>query len=687
MQFKIILSSAIVAAFAFTTNISFAQEQTRCGIDYNYSIKAGENPAVAAEREAFRQQRAHADANPIENRSATRIIPVVFHVLHQNGSENISKEQIQSAITQLNQDFSLTNSDAGNLRSIFTSVQANAEIEFRLANKDPQGNCTDGIVRIYSTYTNGGDDEDIKSVSRWPNTKYLNIWVIKTIPGDEPGFVTLGYAYLPDVVFWGPELDGIVMRSDRVGTIGTSPGSGRTLTHEIGHYLGLDHTFEGGCQGSGDGVSDTPKAADANFGCDFNTNSCTNENPDKPDMIENYMDYSNDNCQVAFTNGQKNVFTNTFSQYRSTLISNGNLIATGTNDLNLDVCAPTASFAANVLTICEGGSITYTDDSWGGDATSWDWSFPGGTPSTSTDQNPTITYNTAGTYSATLVAGNISGDDTFTRTNYVNVSGDAMYNSQFYSEGFESASGFSNDWTVINYATTYTWDRNTSYKYSGAASVRMNNYSNTAGEVDDLISPSYNLSMVNEPTMTFKYAFAQRTTDNTDRLRVQVSTNCGETWSTRWVKSNEALGTVTAQNGPLYPSQQSQWQEVEVSIPTNVAASDNVRFKFEFTCGGGNFLYIDDINITGSVGISEAQQAGISVYPNPATNVVTVELANEMRNVKAEIRSITGQVISLSSITNQKSTLDISNLSSGIYFLRLFSENLDVTEKIVVAEK
>ena len=686
MQFKITLSSAVLALILMA-NSSFAQEQTRCGIDYIYSTKAAENPAVAAEREAFRQQRAHADANPIENRAATRIIPVVFHVLHQNGSENISKEQIQSAITQLNQDYSLTNTDAGNLRSIFTSVQANAEIEFRLANKDPQGNCTDGIVRIYSAYTNDGDDEDIKSVSRWPNTKYLNIWVIKSIPSDEPGFITLGYAYLPDVVNWGPELDGIVMRSDRVGTIGTSNGTGRTLTHEIGHYLGLDHTFSGGCSGSGDGVSDTPKAADANFGCDYNTNSCTNESPDKPDMIENYMDYSNDNCQVAFTNGQKNIFNSTFSDERASLISNSNLSATGTNDLILDVCPPTASFAANVQTICEGGSITYTDDSWGGDATSWDWSFPGGTPSASTEQNPTITYNTAGTYSATLVAGNISGSDSFTRTNYVNVSGDAMYNAEFYSDGFESPSDFSSDWEIMNYTSTYTWERNTSYKYSGSASVRMNNYSNTAGEVDDLISPSYNLSLVNEPTMTFKYAFAQKNADNTDRLRVQVSTNCGETWSTRWVKSNEALGTVTAQNGPFYPTQQSQWQEVEVSIPTNVAAEDNVRFKFEFTCGGGNFLYIDDINITGVTGISEAAEAGISIYPNPATNAVIVELTNELRNVKAEIRSINGQVISVASITNQKSTLDISNLSSGIYFLRLFSDNLDVTEKIVVAGK
>ena len=369
------------------------------------------------------------------------------------------------------------------------------------------------------------------------------------------------------------------------------------------------------------------------------------------------------------------------------MISNSNLSATGTNDLILDVCPPTASFAANVQTICEGGSITYTDDSWGGDATSWDWSFPGGTPSASTEQNPTITYNTAGTYSATLVAGNISGSDSFTRTNYVNVSGDAMYNAEFYSDGFESPSNFSSDWEIMNYTSTYTWERNTSYKYSGSASVRMNNYSNTAGEVDDLISPSYNLSLVNEPTMTFKYAFAQKNADNTDRLRVQVSTNCGETWSTRWVKSNEALGTVTAQNGPFYPSQQSQWQEVEVSLPTNVASADNVRFKFEFTCGGGNFLYIDDINITGVTGISEAAEAGISIYPNPATNAVIVELTNELRNVKAEIRSITGQVISVASITNQKSTLDISNLSSGIYFLRLFSDNLDVTEKIVVAGK
>lgn len=681
------LNSIITGVLLLASQSLTAQQVIPCYTDQMYAKKFAENPALIQQMEDFEEERARADANPVEHRGAVRIIPVVFHVLHQNGSENISKAQIQDAIRALNEDFNLTNPDAGNLRSIFTSVQANAEVEFRLANKDPQGNCTDGIVRVYSQYTVDGDDDDIKAASHWPNTKYLNISVVKSIQSDEPGFVTLGYAYLPNVVNWGPEIDGIVIRSDRVGTIGTSNGTGRTLTHEVGHYLGLSHTFDGGCSGSGDGVSDTPKAAEANFGCDFTTNSCTNENPDRPDMIENYMDYSNDNCQVTFTNGQKNVITNTFSQYRSTLISNNNLIATGTNDLILDVCTPVASFASSTQQICEGASVTFTDDSWGGDPTSWNWSFPGGTPSTSTSQNPTVTYNTAGVYSVTLTAGNATGNDSYTRTSYITVSGEAMFNAQFYSEGFESASDFSNNWTVISYGSSNTWERNTAYKYSGTASVRLNNYSNTAGEVDDLISPSYNLSLVNDLTMTFKYAYAQKTTDNTDRLRVQVSTNCGQTWSTRWVSSNEALGTVTAQNSPFYPNSQSQWKEVTVSIPNNVQASDNVRFKFEFTAGGGNFIYIDDINITGSVGISEAQQAGISVYPNPATNNLTVELPDSMRNVISEIRNITGQVISQSLINTQRSTLDISQLSSGIYFLRLVSDDLDVTEKFVVAGK
>lgn len=682
MNFKNIFFSSVFTAFFLSVS---AQEIPVCGNDYMLSKIIAENPALAQQMEDYKRQRESIDNMPVAQDRALRIIPVVFHVIHANGAENISKAQIQDQIRVLNEDFSLTNPDAGNLRSIFQSVQANCEIEFRLANKDPQGNCTDGIVRVYSTLTNNGDDGAIKNLSRWPNTKYLNIWTVKSIEGSGDGFVTLGYAYLPDVVNWGPQLDGIVVRADRVGTIGSSAGNyGRTLTHEVGHYLGLDHTFEGGCQGSGDGVSDTPKAADANFGCNFNTNSCTNENPDKPDMIENYMDYSNDNCQNTFTNGQKNVMNSTFNQYRSSLISNSNLNATGTNTTAPATCAPVAEFLSNVQFVCEGGSITFSDFSWGGDATSWNWSFPGGTPATSTAQNPTVQYNTAGVYSVTLTASNSAGNNTFTRTDYINVSGNAMYNNWFYSEGFESASDFANDWRIVNNGSSHTWERNTSYKYSGAASVRMNNYSNTAGEVDELISPSYNLSMVASPVMTFKYAYAQKTSDNTDKLRVLVSTNCGETWTPRWISSNASLGTVPAQNAPFYPSSQSQWKEVTVSIPSNVANSTNVRFKFEFTCGGGNFLYIDDINISGTTSLGELQQRGISVFPNPAINTLNIQLPENRTNINIEIRNITGQLVSQHFLNNRNSALDVSSLSHGIYFLRLFSEELDVTEKIIL---
>jgi hypothetical protein len=167
------------------------------------------------------------------------IIPVVFHIIHNNGPENITDEQIENGLDILTRDFRLQNSDVALVTDAFQSITADVGIEFRLASKDPDGNCTRGINRIESELTNEGGDL-MKSLIYWPRDEYLNIWVCADAAG------AAGYTQLPGNVSapWAASGDGIVIRSDYVGAIGTSSNTrSRTLTHEVGHWLNLAHTW------------------------------------------------------------------------------------------------------------------------------------------------------------------------------------------------------------------------------------------------------------------------------------------------------------------------------------------------------------------------------------------------------------------------------------------------------------
>jgi len=192
-------------------------------------------------------------------------IPVVVHVVYNTSTENISDAQIQTQIDVLNQDFRRLNADTGSTPSWFDSVAADSEIEFCLAQQDPDGIQTTGITRTPTSVTSFTTDNKVKNCLQggkdaWDKNKYLNIWVC------DLGFLLLGYAQFPGL---SAATDGVVIHYKYFGTIGTATwpfNKGRTATHEIGHWLWLYHTFEGCCSGNtasncltgGDRVCDTP---------------------------------------------------------------------------------------------------------------------------------------------------------------------------------------------------------------------------------------------------------------------------------------------------------------------------------------------------------------------------------------------------------------------------------------------
>ena len=230
-------------------------------------------------------------------------IPVVVHVVYKAPEENIAVAQIKSQIKALNLDYRAKNKDKNQVPGVWTGLVSDTKIEFFLAIKSPQGKPTNGITRTQTTKSSFTTDDAVKSSATggadgWPSNKYLNLWVC-TLGGG-----LLGYAQFPG---GPPSTDGVVILNTAFGTIGTATAPfnlGRTATHEVGHWLNLNHIWgdTSDCSGT-DHVGDTPGAQLPNYGKPmFPHVSCTNG--PNGDMFMNYMDYVDDNAMFMFTAGQ-----------------------------------------------------------------------------------------------------------------------------------------------------------------------------------------------------------------------------------------------------------------------------------------------------------------------------------------------------------------------------------------------
>ncbi len=239
-------------------------------------------------------------------------IPVVFHVVYNTAAQNVTDAQIANQLAVLNADYRKQNTDIGLVPTVFQGVVADVEVQFVMAKRTPTGAATTGIVRKATTSASFTTDDKVKSASTggdnaWDAARYLNIWLCNLGGG------LLGYATFPG----GPaSVDGVVcLYSSVPGGTAAPYNKGRTATHEVGHWLNLYHTFQGGCARSatngGDFIADTPAEKLAAFGCPTNRNTCTTETA--PDMTVNYMDYTDDACMVMFSSGQKTRVHSIFS--------------------------------------------------------------------------------------------------------------------------------------------------------------------------------------------------------------------------------------------------------------------------------------------------------------------------------------------------------------------------------------
>ena len=691
---------AFASLFFFVINTFSQNNENWCGFDPIIEKKMNQNPnylnEISQKIQDIRQQSAE---NP-SPKAAIYTIPVVFHIIHDGGESNISMEQVQSGIEVMNEDFAALNTDASNIRNTadapFSPLHSDIQVEFKLAKLDPNGNCTNGIERKFAPQLVDNAGENVKSsanggLDAWPNDSYMNIWVVNSIDNGGQQGITLGYAFLP-YNNWGSG-HGILNRHDRIGRIGTAQNNGgRTLTHEMGHICGLLHTFQGACHSNdcsqnGDYICDTPPAEQV-FGCLSTNNTCTDVPTndyfgfDAFDMNENHMAYSS--CRVMFTEGQKNLMQNNFENISNfvSLTSPANLTATGVNEPDV-ICK--SEFSANKNVICAGQSIDFTDMSFHGQ-NSWSWTFEGGTPAVSTDQNPTVLYNTPGLYEVTLEISDGSNNATETKTSYIKVLNDSE-SLPFY-EDFEAISSLpSNFWVTDNFGEDAGFEIG-DVGLSGTQSAKLENFGQPQGGLDDLMSSPIDLSSItDEVTLSFRYAYRKRNSSNEEWLRVFVSNNCGDTWIQRKTLKGDVLGEEIATSS-WEPSSDNDWVTVHMTNVTGSYWVEDFRLRFQFENDDGNNFFIDDINIyqgspSDDVVLNLSNENSISelhVYPNPADQELNVKLNLEKsQGLTFSLMNVQGQEVLNRFIAGKNGqnliVLGTDNISEGIYFLNIISSD------------
>ena len=621
------------------------------------------------------------------------IIPVVFHVIHNGGPENISDEQIYSAIEGLNRDFRLLNEDVENAPDVFYDIAADIEIEFRIAQRDPEGNCTKGINRIQSTLTYDGYNDGLKELIYWPRDMYLNIWVVSDMGN------TAGYTFLPSTVDgpWMEDEDGIVIRSDYTGTMGTSTNQrSRTLVHECGHWLNLLHTWGPGngvadpdnCDWD-DNVDDTPNTQGTQGGCNL-----LQENCGSLDNINNHMEYTS--CRNMFTQGQKDRMRAAIESdvaERNSLWQEENLIATGVFEEEEIVCK--AEFTVDRKEVCTGDTISFFDESYHG-ITNWSWDFGDGTIIEGTDEeihkNPRHAFSMPGVYTVTLSAGDGIDEVSEVKTEFIRV-----YDGAFL--GIELIEGFEQDLDPDKWGQTnlddddVTWEQTSTTSWEGEECYRLRNRFVTIFDAtDELITAPFGFSGQSEIVIRYRWAFALKTDPTDDRFKVSTSNDCGMTWTLREVhRGMTDLPTAPATDANFIPDGLEEWKEETIVIDNPDQITDNFRVKFEFNGRGGNNFFLDAINIGNETVLNitdlDLDQL-INVYPNPTDQNFTIEFeGGVMNNPAIELFDVSGRLVYFEQISIRDTPsvqIERNNLSDGIYILSISDGQLTHRQQVIL---
>ncbi len=418
---------------------SFCNSQTNfCGTDFLRNTLKSNNPAYGQKEENVNHtiyQRTVSQAGTTRQPLTTYTIPVVVDIVHNNGSENISDALVIAGINEMNLRFR-------NAAPYFDSTGHETGIQFCLASIDPQGNPTTGITRDVSllTYFNANNDLQLKNLNRWDPLYYYNIWVVSYITGFN--ISVAGYSSLPSNL--GDNADGAVIDHFSI--------TGNVLSHESGHYLGLLHTFDGGCINdncllNGDYVCDTPPDTSMSVcrgnSCSSDMNDTSGFNPFVGDMNElpNYMDYTP--CPLSFSQGQADRMNNALAGIRFLLLQSTGCGFSGG--------PPPVATISYTISQCYDGVVTFSD-SLTTHANTVNWDFDNNGTYESGSHSTSYTFPATGTYTVKLKVAGPGGVDSSYQTIFVQKSPSHFYPISMNGGVFQNSNSV---WVTCNYYPNY----------------------------------------------------------------------------------------------------------------------------------------------------------------------------------------------------------------------------------------
>lgn len=399
----------------------------------------------------------------------------------------------------------------------------------------------------------------------------------------------------------------------------------------------------------------------------------------------------------AFTTNQRSRMHYYLGQTpRKNLVASGNLIATGVVNSNV---APKGLFSADKRVVCAGDAIQFYDLSCKGGPSVWSWSLPGSSSPNSSQQNPKVVYQTAGTYKVSLTVQNNYGSNSYSQDAYITVLKANGDNQAQWEENFENADPFATG----NFAHSSPAGSQFSYLstvgFTGTHSIKAPIVTNSGvGMVYSFTTPSFDFTSLGgqTPRLTFYVSYAQPSADVSETLRVYISTDCGGSFNQILERSGSALSYTGASYATNFvPSASNQWKLSGIPSLNSLGygSATNAMFRFDVVSAGGNPVYIDNINCSPwYAGTENTDMDLVSIFPNPSDKGVEIRFDEHFWGpaVELSIWDAQGRLCEKINATHWNDSPGLFQLNrnqipeSGVYFAELKSETHRIRKPFVL---